>query len=92
MGKLPAAPLVYLGASRVGAKRLRAEPFWLEPCMRRPTFKRRLLICALGLLGLGTLVAWKALPGGDPVSTVAVTRGNIESSVTACDTRASPNC
>lgn len=54
--------------------------------MRRPTFKRRLLICALGLLGLGTLVAWKALPGGDPVSTVAVTRGNIESSVTALGT------
>ncbi|MDR0279138.1 MAG: efflux RND transporter periplasmic adaptor subunit [Paucimonas sp.] len=54
--------------------------------MRRPTFKRRLLICALGLAALGALVAWKALPGHDPLSTVAVTRGDIESSVTALGT------
>ncbi|MFD2643491.1 efflux RND transporter periplasmic adaptor subunit [Pseudomonas japonica] len=54
--------------------------------MRRPTFKRRLLICALGLVSLGALVAWKALPGNDPLSTVAVTRGDIESSVTALGT------
>jgi len=54
--------------------------------MRRPTLKRRLLICALGLLGLGALVAWKTLPGNAPVSTVAVTRGDIESSVTALGT------
>lgn len=61
----------------------RAESLWLEPRMRRPTFKRRLLICALGLVSLGALVAWKTLPGNDPLSTVAVTRGDIESSVTA---------
>jgi len=54
--------------------------------MRRPTFKRRLLLCALGLASLGALVAWKTLPGHDPQSTVAVTRGNIESSVTALGT------
>ncbi len=54
--------------------------------MRRPTFKRRLLLCALGLASLGALVAWKTLPGHDPLSTVAVTRGDIESSVTALGT------
>ncbi len=54
--------------------------------MTRPTFKRRLLICALGLAGLGTLVAWKTLPGNAQLSTVAVTRGDIESSVTALGT------
>lgn len=54
--------------------------------MRRPTFKRRLLLSALGLASLGALVAWKTLPGHDPLSTVAVTRGNIESSVTALGT------
>ena len=54
--------------------------------MRRPTFKRRLLIGALGLVTVGALVAWKALPGNDPLSTVAVTRGDIESSVTALGT------
>ena len=54
--------------------------------MRRPTFKRRLLICTLGMAALGALVAWKALPGNDPLSTVAVTRGDIESSVTALGT------
>ncbi|OLS63382.1 efflux RND transporter periplasmic adaptor subunit [Pseudomonas putida] len=54
--------------------------------MRRPTFKRRLLLCALGLASVGALVAWKALPGHDPLSTVTVTRGDIESSVTALGT------
>ncbi|MEE1920548.1 efflux RND transporter periplasmic adaptor subunit [Pseudomonas sp. 148P] len=54
--------------------------------MRRPTFKRRLLICTLGVTALGALVAWKTLPGNDPLSTVAVTRGDIESSVTALGT------
>jgi macrolide-specific efflux system membrane fusion protein len=41
----------------------------------------------LGLLGLGSLLAWKTLPlSGAPVSTVAVTRSDIESSVTALGT------
>ncbi|MNG81808.1 Macrolide export protein MacA [compost metagenome] len=56
--------------------------------MRRlsPT-RRRVLFGALGLLGLGSLLAWKALPfGALPVSTVAVSRADIESSVTALGT------
>ncbi|MDD0974079.1 efflux RND transporter periplasmic adaptor subunit [Pseudomonas fontis] len=55
--------------------------------MSRQTVKRRLLFCGLGLISLGALVAWKTLPGsGDPLNTVAVTRGDIESSVTALGT------
>ncbi|CAM3599992.1 efflux RND transporter periplasmic adaptor subunit [Pseudomonas wadenswilerensis] len=55
--------------------------------MRRFSNTRRLLLCGLGLLSLGALLAWKTLPtGGDPHSTVAVTRGDIESSVTALGT------
>ncbi|QXH49904.1 efflux RND transporter periplasmic adaptor subunit [Pseudomonas fakonensis] len=54
---------------------------------RTPDTRRRLLMAALGLLGLGSLLAWKTLPlGGAPVSTVPVTRSNIESSVTALGT------
>ena len=46
--------------------------------------RRRILLGGLGLLGLGTLLAWKTLPfGALPVSTVEVVRGDIESSVTA---------
>lgn len=59
---------------------------WLEARMKRPKNKRRLLVCCLGLLALGTLVAWKTLPGNDQLTTVAVTRANIESSVTALGT------
>ncbi|AIL62781.1 efflux RND transporter periplasmic adaptor subunit [Pseudomonas alkylphenolica] len=55
--------------------------------MRRPSNKRRLLLCGLGLLSLSALLAWKTLPGrGDPLSTVSVTRNDIESSVTALGT------
>lgn len=56
--------------------------------MRRlTTTRRRTLFGGLGLLGLGGLLAWKALPfGAQPVSTVAVTRADIESSVTALGT------
>ncbi|PWB35738.1 efflux RND transporter periplasmic adaptor subunit [Pseudomonas sp. SDI] len=55
--------------------------------MSRQTVKRRLLLCGLGLISLGALVAWKTLPGrADPLNTVAVTRGTIESSVTALGT------
>ncbi|TLP59137.1 MULTISPECIES: efflux RND transporter periplasmic adaptor subunit [Pseudomonas] len=54
---------------------------------RTSTPRRRLLLTALGLLGLGSLLAWKTLPlSGAPVSTVAVTRSDIESSVTALGT------
>ncbi|WP_342622808.1 efflux RND transporter periplasmic adaptor subunit [Pseudomonas alkylphenolica] len=55
--------------------------------MRRPSNKRRLLLCGLGLLSLSALLAWKTLPAsGDPLSTVSVTRNDIESSVTALGT------
>ncbi|WP_369987327.1 efflux RND transporter periplasmic adaptor subunit [Pseudomonas xanthosomatis] len=54
---------------------------------RTPDTRRRLLMATLGLLGLGSLLAWKTLPlGGAPVSTVPVTRSDIESSVTALGT------
>ncbi|UMY60194.1 efflux RND transporter periplasmic adaptor subunit [Pseudomonas sp. LS.1a] len=49
--------------------------------------RRRVLLTGLGLLGLSSLLAWKALPyGAQPLSTVAVTRADIESSVTALGT------
>lgn len=49
--------------------------------------RRRALLTGLGLLGLGSLLALKALPyGAQPLSTVAVTRADIESSVTALGT------
>ncbi|MDD1013352.1 efflux RND transporter periplasmic adaptor subunit [Pseudomonas rubra] len=55
--------------------------------MKRSSNTRRLLLCGLGLLSLGALLAWKTLPaGGDSMSTVSVTRGDIESSVTALGT------
>ncbi|CAK9890386.1 MULTISPECIES: efflux RND transporter periplasmic adaptor subunit [Pseudomonas] len=55
--------------------------------MKRSSNTRRLLLCGLGLLSLGALLAWKTLPaGGDPLSTVTVSRGDIESSVTALGT------
>ncbi|MHC6226518.1 efflux RND transporter periplasmic adaptor subunit [Pseudomonas sp. X10] len=55
--------------------------------MRRPSQKRRLLLCGLGLIGISTLAAWKFLPdNGAPFNTVSVSRGDIESSVTALGT------
>lgn len=57
--------------------------------MRRLTNTPRhtLFFGGLGLLGLGAVLAWKTLPFGmPPVSTVAVTRADIESSVTALGT------
>ncbi|KIY39517.1 hemolysin secretion protein D [Pseudomonas sp. 10-1B] len=54
---------------------------------RSTNTRRHVLLIGLGLLGLGSLAAWKALPfGAQPVSTVAVTRADIESSVTALGT------
>ena len=54
---------------------------------RIPDTRRRLLMATLGLLGLGSLLAWKTLPlGGAPVSIVPVTRSDIERSVTALGT------
>ncbi|WP_438281214.1 efflux RND transporter periplasmic adaptor subunit [Pseudomonas alabamensis] len=55
--------------------------------MSRPLHTRQLLIVTLGLLVIGALTAWKFLP--DPnasLATVAVSRGDIESSVTALGT------
>ncbi|MPT00728.1 MAG: efflux RND transporter periplasmic adaptor subunit [Pseudomonas sp.] len=56
--------------------------------MRRlPNTRRRILLGGLGLLGLGSLLAWKTLPfDNQPASTVTVTRADIESSVTALGT------
>lgn len=55
--------------------------------MRRSSTRRRAALYSLGLLSLGALLAWTTLPAGsDPLSTVAVTRGDIESSVTALGT------
>ncbi|QXI36941.1 efflux RND transporter periplasmic adaptor subunit [Pseudomonas xantholysinigenes] len=49
--------------------------------------RRRVLLGFLGLLALGSLVAWQSLPlGGTSVSTVPVIRADIESSVTALGT------
>ncbi|MDH0648816.1 efflux RND transporter periplasmic adaptor subunit [Pseudomonas sp. GD03858] len=54
---------------------------------RTPNTRRRVLLGALGLLGLGSLVAWQTMPfGAAPVSTVPVIRADIESSVTALGT------
>ncbi|MBJ9977265.1 efflux RND transporter periplasmic adaptor subunit [Pseudomonas sp. S75] len=54
---------------------------------RTSQLPRRLALGALGLLALGALLAWKTLPFGAPtVSTVQVTRTDIESSVTALGT------
>jgi len=56
--------------------------------MRRLTFPRsRFILAGLGMLSLGCLLAWQSLPyGAQPVSTVTVTRADIESSVTALGT------
>ncbi|NIF27278.1 efflux RND transporter periplasmic adaptor subunit [Pantoea sp. Tr-811] len=49
--------------------------------------RRRLLLTGLGLLGLGSLLAWQSLPSdAGSAATVAVTRADIESSVTALGT------
>ncbi len=49
--------------------------------------RRRALLAGLGLLGAGSLLAWTALPyGAQPLSTVTVSRADIESSVTALGT------
>ncbi|WP_459205201.1 efflux RND transporter periplasmic adaptor subunit [Pseudomonas sp. MLB6B] len=54
---------------------------------RSSTPRRTLLLAATGLLALACLAAWAKLPLGQPVpNSVAVTRGDIESSVTALGT------
>nr|WP_314875681.1 efflux RND transporter periplasmic adaptor subunit [uncultured Pseudomonas sp.] len=54
---------------------------------RSTTTRHRVLLGGLGLLALGSVLAWASLPlAGAPVSTVAVTRTDIESSVTALGT------
>jgi len=56
--------------------------------MSRSTSPRRqFTLAAAGLLSLGCLLAWQALPfGAQPLATVTVTRADIESSVTALGT------
>ncbi|AUB76203.1 MULTISPECIES: efflux RND transporter periplasmic adaptor subunit [Pseudomonas] len=55
--------------------------------MKRPGQTRRALLIALCCLLAGALAAWSFLPlGGEAYDTVPVTRGDIESSVTALGT------
>ena len=55
--------------------------------MKRPRQTRRALLIVLSSLLVGALVAWPFLtPGREAYDTVPVTRGNIESSVTALGT------
>lgn len=55
--------------------------------MKRPRQTRRALLIVLSSLLVGALVAWSFLtPGREAYDTVPVTRGNIESSVTALGT------
>lgn len=55
--------------------------------MTRPRHLRRTVLLALCLFPVIALCAWKILPSGqDDATTVAVTRGDIESSVTALGT------
>jgi len=63
-------------------------PTWLEVCMRPlPNTRPRALLFGLGLLAVGCLLAWTIPPYAAPTpSTVAVTRADIESSVTALGT------
>ncbi|MFJ7795131.1 efflux RND transporter periplasmic adaptor subunit [Pseudomonas sp. NPDC096950] len=55
--------------------------------MKRPRHTRRALLVALCLIPVMAVAAWKILPPGrDQFATVQVTRGDIESSVTALGT------
>lgn len=55
--------------------------------MKRPRQTRRALLVALGLIPVIAVAAWQIIPPGrDPFVTVQVTRGDIESSVTALGT------
>ena len=55
--------------------------------MKRPRQTRRALLVTLCLLLVATVIAWALLtPGRDAYDTVPVTRGDIESSVTALGT------
>ncbi|KAA8559601.1 MULTISPECIES: efflux RND transporter periplasmic adaptor subunit [Pseudomonas] len=55
--------------------------------MKRPRSARRALLAAACLLPIIAVAAWQVLPqGADNLTTVTVTRGNIENSVTALGT------
>ncbi|VVO32516.1 efflux RND transporter periplasmic adaptor subunit [Pseudomonas fluorescens] len=55
--------------------------------MKRPRQTRRALLAALCLIPVIALAAWQFIPPGrDQFATIAVTRGDIESSVTALGT------
>ncbi len=65
----------------------RAEFHWPEPCMKRPRPARRALLVVLCLIPVVAYAAWQILPPGrDRFATVQVSRGDIESSVTALGT------
>lgn len=58
-----------------------------EPCMKRPRKTRRALLAILILIPVAALAAWQFMPPGrDQFATVQVSRGDIESSVTALGT------
>lgn len=88
LAKSPSSAFVYLAPGMRLTLATHTHTPWLDVCMRPLTnTRRRVLLTGLGLLGLGSLLAWKALPyGAQPLSTVAVTRADIESSVTALGT------
>ncbi|PQZ91230.1 MULTISPECIES: efflux RND transporter periplasmic adaptor subunit [Pseudomonas] len=55
--------------------------------MKRPRPARRALLVVACLIPIAAIAAWQVLPAGrDTLSTVTVTRGNIENSVTALGT------
>ncbi|ROL65842.1 efflux transporter periplasmic adaptor subunit [Pseudomonas chlororaphis] len=55
--------------------------------MKRPRFARRALLAAIFLIPVAAFAAWQILPPGrDQFTTVQVSRGDIESSVTALGT------
>jgi len=65
----------------------RADFLWPEPCMKRPRHTRRALLVALCLIPVIAVAAWQIIPPGrDQLATVQVSRGDIESSVTALGT------
>ena len=55
--------------------------------MKRPRPTRRALLAALCVIPVVAIAAWKFIPAGrDQFTTVQVSRGDIESSVTALGT------
>jgi len=83
IGQLPVS-VGYTGSAHL---RTTGRLHWPEPCMKRPRYTRRALLVALCLIPVIAYAAWQVLPPGrDKLATVQVTRGDIESSVTALGT------